>query len=196
MYVKQISGITDVSEETVKRVIRELYPDKMVKGKATYLNQEEAESVVNKLRMQKQIADSIKVTEHGQNVQVDTQNVHVPTQNVHVDIAVSVAKAIADIMLPIIQELKSQRSVVPVPQIEHKVEYYAVKAYGILKGLKLTDAETAWYGKKATALTKELRETMEFIADSSYGTIGAYKLHVLDQVFVDRLNLEPNPKLF
>jgi len=197
MYVKQISGITDVSEKTVKRVIKELYPDKMVKGKATYLNQEEAESVVNKLRMQKQIADSIKVTEHGQNVQVDGQNVQVDGQGGQFESNLAlVLKEQREFFRELIQIFRQPQPVVPVPQIEHKPELYSIKGYCNLKKIMITRNEASFYGKKATVLSREQHKPTSTVADTEWGLINIYMVEILDQVFVDRLNLESNPKLF
>jgi DNA-binding Lrp family transcriptional regulator len=50
MTVKQIAAALNVSAELVKKRIRELFPDKMVNGKTTYLTESEVTAV--KLRIQ------------------------------------------------------------------------------------------------------------------------------------------------
>jgi hypothetical protein len=73
MTVKELSNLFDVSAETVKRVIREMFPDKMENGKRTVLNEEECVKLGSEIRKKGYIQPT-------QNEQVPTQNEQVINQ--------------------------------------------------------------------------------------------------------------------
>jgi len=55
MNVKQISELIGLSENTIRRKIKELYPNKLEKGKKTRLNQNEVLEIVSDLRVKGEI---------------------------------------------------------------------------------------------------------------------------------------------
>jgi hypothetical protein len=77
MTVKDICIVTGLSERTVRDKIKELYPERCVKGKATFLNQGQAEKVVGELRkkgfISKHEENSQVISKHEENSQVDAK---------------------------------------------------------------------------------------------------------------------------
>jgi len=72
--IKQISEVAGVSIDTVTRKVKEMYPEKVQKGKATTLVQKEAINVMSELRKKKFI-------EPTQNAEVLTQNAELVTRS-------------------------------------------------------------------------------------------------------------------
>jgi hypothetical protein len=54
MTVREISEVTEVSTETVKGIIKQLYPEKIVNGKPTTLTYEQSIAIIKRIRMSKE----------------------------------------------------------------------------------------------------------------------------------------------
>jgi phage antirepressor YoqD-like protein len=51
MTVSEVAGALGLSDEAIRKYIRELYPDKLQQGKATYLTEEEVVSIKDKTKL-------------------------------------------------------------------------------------------------------------------------------------------------
>lgn len=54
--VKEFSDVLGVSEDLIKKRIRELYPDKMINGKTTYLNEKEVTAITLRIKQNSSLA--------------------------------------------------------------------------------------------------------------------------------------------
>jgi DNA-directed RNA polymerase specialized sigma54-like protein len=175
MYVKDIATTLEVSESTVLRVIRELYPTKMVKGKATQLNREQVVAVRSKLKITGEISDRVKIAPR--------QGDEVVRQGDELNIQVLIQQAVTasmQAMLPLFKQVIEAR---PVPQIELTQDYYSILGYCRKNNLTITFSEAVAYGKCAVKKSKEKGVEVRRIADERFGTVGSYHIDVLREVF-------------
>jgi septal ring factor EnvC (AmiA/AmiB activator) len=82
MTVKEISNLLNVSDQTVRRIVRILYPAKMEKCKMTKLSKDEADKVIGEIRIEIKSQLQQNVEDLQQNVVDLTQNVPNLVQNV------------------------------------------------------------------------------------------------------------------
>jgi hypothetical protein len=204
MYVKDIATLARVSDETVKNIIRELYPAKMVSRKATILNRDEANMVMNKIRMPKETGDSIQLTKNlpdGSSQLTKnlpdgssqlTKNLEVPTKNLQVEVPMQNASALIiqqavtlamQAMLPLFREALTAAKALPAPAIEIVQDYYSILGYCRFKNRTITWSEAVKFGKCAKKKSIEMGYPVERIPDERYGFVGSYHINILDKVF-------------
>jgi predicted transcriptional regulator len=178
MTIREISGVTRVSTETVRRIIKQLYPEKIVNGKPTTLTYEQSIAIVKHIRMPKSVADSIQFEPPQTPTQNEPQNVQVLQQNIQAEILV---KALT--LLDTISQRLAVLEQSSVKQIEMEQDYFSILAYCRKNSIKFTFSEAVSYGKCAVKKSKELGYEVRRVSDERFGTVGSYHINILKEVF-------------
>ena len=80
-----------------------------------------------------------------------------------------------------------------VHQHDHEIErifnpdghFYSIRAYASKIGIKtLSLTEASSYGKKASALSRQLDIKIDTLPDPRFGTVNVYAESVLEQIFI------------
>ena len=167
MTIKQIADVAGVSIDTVTRKVKEMYPEKVQKGKATTLVQKEAINVMSELRKKKFI-------EPTQNAEVLTQNAELVTRS---DLA-SFGAAIVSEMMKQFMPLIQNRQPIMIEQ-----DYFSVNGYANKMGHKLGFSEALIIGKSAGRLSREKGYEIRKVDDERWGQVNSYHVDVLKEVF-------------
>lgn len=175
MTVKELSELFNVSDRTIRRVIQELYPDKLQKGKKTNLNKEEAVKIGEFVRKTGYI-------QPGQNADQDGQNAEVPTQNLELqnlqNMFIEFMKQQAEMNNLLLSFITSKK------QIEIKQDYYSLLGYMRYKNIdEARFSEMILYGKEATKISREFGKEVRKIPDERWGQVNSYHISVLEKLF-------------
>jgi len=163
MTVKELSNLFNVSDETIKNAIRELYPDFMQKGKKTNLDKEKCIALGEIIRKKGYIQP--------------TNNLPEPTNNLYVtkDELKIFAKELIKELLPILQQSK---------QLEIKQDYFSVLGYMALKNIaEARFSEMICFGKEAAKISREMNLPIRKIPDERFGQVNSYHISVLERIF-------------
>jgi hypothetical protein len=169
MTVKELSKLFNVSDETIKNVIRELYPELMQKGKRTILDKEKCFAIGEIVRKPGYIQPT-------NNLPVPTNNLYVTKDDLKAFAKEIVSETIKQIM-PIINQPK---------QIEEKLEYFTLRGWEIRKDFRLrSDFENSVLGRLAKKISEEMGKPRPIIDDEKYGRLRTYHISVLEKLFED-----------
>jgi hypothetical protein len=185
MTVKELSNLFNVSDETIKRVIRELFPGKMQNGKKTNLNKKECFEIGEKVRKQgyvQPIQNEQVELQFGRIAEVELQQ----TQNDYVELIKQILEPILkqqnEFNLKLINEIREIKN--NQKQIEIRQDYYSIKAYCIKIGIKkISVSNMRAFGKEAVKLSKENNYEIKSVDDEQWGKVGSYHINVLKMVF-------------
>lgn len=103
MTIAEIANLSHVSSRTVRRVVAELFPDKLRNGKRTDFNREEASAVVEALRK----TGFVSPLEAGQNAEAPRQNAQVLPFDLSAIIRETVAAVMREMVPAVIEAVKA-----------------------------------------------------------------------------------------
>ncbi len=167
MTVKELSTLFNVSVDTVQNVIKELYPNKMQKGKKTNLIKEECIYIGEKIRKKGYI-------ELPKNTESLPNNSYVTKDDLK-DFGKSLVQEIFKQIIPIIQNKN---------QIELKQDYFSLLGYMKYKGIdEARFSEMICYGKEASRISREMNKDIRKVPDERFGTVNSYHILVLEKLF-------------
>jgi hypothetical protein len=171
MNVKEISDLFNVSGQTVRRVINEIYPSKIQKGKTTRLNKEEAIKIGERIRKTGYVQPQ--------------QNIEVPQQNVEVvkmfTAAINNLNATMQNMNKRIVELENRPK-----QLEYKKEevfYYTVSGWSRKNKYNLNAQEIRAISRCCWQLSQQHAIDIKQIEDTRNGYVTIYHKIVLKKGF-------------
>jgi hypothetical protein len=171
MTIKELADIAGVSRDTIRRVVKKLYPDEIVNGKKTMLNDIQCQVVMMEARKKNMVSP--------------TQSAQVPTQSAQVDYEVigkMIGMAVSAAMQPVVKQLQSISN--PVLQIEQpKQDYFSLVAYCSLNKIKTVDSELRKMGMDLRKMAKESGKELHKIPDERYGQVNSYPLEILEEYF-------------
>jgi Mn-dependent DtxR family transcriptional regulator len=159
MTVKQISTLLNVSNETIKRIIRKLYPDKMQSRKITRLTKEESEKVIGEIR--------VETKNHL--TQNESVNNYV-TKNDLKEFGKTIVEEMLKQFLPLIQN-NNQNKLLDVVKTKVTVKEFAnknnIQSYNIRSLLIIA-------GRECTRLSKDMNRSIEYRTGKNMGFPEAY----------------------
>lgn len=184
MNVKELSSLFNVSESTVKRIIRDVYPDKMQNGKRTILTK--TESII--------LGEYIRKTGYIQPV----QNEQVAIQN---EQAYLTKDDLKDFGKSLVQEMFKQ--IIPLIQNNQPKQIENKPKLTITEYIKKNNITSYNYqalsiqaGKQATRLSKELHKDISFKREGNYD-VNMYDEDILETaIIVAKKIIEKNNLLF
>jgi hypothetical protein len=165
MTVNEIADLASVSPLTVRRQIKELFPGKLENGKKTTLNQAEATAIMAELRKPGFIEP--------------IQNEQVPIQNEQVSRLDRMERMMEQLIGAIGATVAKQNAIAPPPA----PSFYTVVAYANLVGSRVDKAAAQAIGIKAKRLCLERGEAVHLIPNESFGSVNAYPVAILAEVF-------------
>ena len=171
MTIKEISELTGLSYGTIRKKIKDLYPNIIKNGKKTYLKKEETINVVAELRKK----GFIQPTE---NLEVAPKNSEVAPKNSEVD-RLDRLESLVEKLIEIIPKMINNN----VKQIEIRQDYYSILGYCRMKNIELSFSDAIHYGKEATRISKEKNIDIRKISDERFGFVNSYSVNVLEKVF-------------
>lgn len=74
-------------------------------------------------------------------------------------------------------------------------DYYEIKGYAALHGYLLTGGQLSAIGRKAAAMCRELGIEIRYRQNASYGRVGVYPTHILDQLRPEFEKFSVTPQL-
>lgn len=168
MTVKQIASLLQVSNETVKNVIRKVYPAKMISGKKTILNLDESEKIIGEIRIQSKnkLTKNLSVTYKNFVTKDDLKN-----------FAQAIVSETIKSIIPLIQNQNQPR------QIEMKQDYYSILGYANYKHIQINFSDAIKFGKEASKLSNSNNFEIRKIPDERFGFVNSYNIAVLEKVF-------------
>jgi hypothetical protein len=170
MTVKQISILLDVSDKTVKREIRKLYPLKMQARKITRLTKDEAAKIIGEIKIQTK-------NHLGQNVPVNVLDEKLNKLE-------TIVFSLAEIVKNQIEQTNKLLNQPNIKQIEIKQDYFSLKAFCIKKGIKtISVSELRGIGKEASKLSKENNIEIRKVEDEQWGLVNSYHISILEKLF-------------
>jgi len=172
MTVKEMSQLFNVSEETVKRSIRDTYPDKMQNGKRTVLTKDEAILIGENIRKKGYIQP--------------TQNVQLPTQNEQVDRIDRIENMLNKLISVIATQVETTNKLLESTnqkQLEIIQDYYTIKGYASKLKVQLVYSEALKLGREAAKMSREKGIEIQKIPDANYDFVNSYHVSVLEEIF-------------
>lgn len=166
MTIKELSEVAGVSPDTIKRVVRKIYPNLMVNGRTTKLSYTESISVIKETRKK--------------NIIQPAQNAQVPIQNAQVDIQSIIQATVESTVNAMLRVQNATRQTEPRRQIaEPTVDYMTAFGYCRKAGLS-NDAEyIKKFGRTAKRLCNEQGIMVKKLDDERFGTVNAYPIEIL-----------------
>lgn len=167
MTTREIAETAGVSIETASRKIKEMYPDRVINGKATRLVQSEALCVMSELRKK-------NFVEPMQNEKLPMQNYEVVTKS---DLAAFGTAIVSEMMkqfLPLIQNKQPL-------MIEQ--DYFSINGYANKIGQRIAFSDALAIGRMAGKLSREKGTEIRKVDDERYGTVNSYHVDILKEVF-------------
>ena len=167
MTIKQMAEVAGVSQDTVTRKVKEMYPARVRNGRPTNLIQSEAITVMAELRKKNFVSPL-------QNAEVSLQNAEVVTKS---DLAAFGTAIVSEMMkqfMPLIQN----RQPIMIEQ-----DYFSVNGYANKMGHKLGFSEALIIGKSAGRLSREKGYEIRKVDDERWGQVNSYHVDVLKEVF-------------
>jgi hypothetical protein len=187
MTVKDICTVTGLSDSTVQNKIKELFPERYVKGKRITLTQEQSFKVVGDLRKKGFVTPIGKdsdvapinweinlqaILQHQEEISQRQQEMYRCQQETFL-------KGIAQI----VQAITTTQRALPQPTVEITQDYYSILGYCRLKEISITWGEAVKFGNCAKRESEKQGYAVERVPDESYGYVGSYHINVLDKVF-------------
>ena len=170
MTVKELANIAGVSDETIRRAGKRIYPTELKNGVKTDFNDIQSQVIMMDVRKKNMVA---------------TQNEEISTHIEKVDyeiIGKMIGMAVSAAMQPVVNQLQNISN--PALQIEGiKQDYYSIKGYNNLKKLKLTFSECLSHGKKLSSISKERDIEIRKVSDERFGEVNSYSAVILDEYF-------------
>ena len=167
MTTREIAETAGVTIETASRKIKEMYPDRVINGKATRLVQSEALCVMSELRKK-------NFVEPMQNEKLPMQNYEVVTKS---DLAAFGTAIVSEMMkqfLPLIQNKQPL-------MIEQ--DYFSINGYASKIGQRIAFSDALAIGRMAGKLSREKGTEIRKVDDERYGTVNSYHIDILKEVF-------------
>ena len=178
MTIKQIAEIAGVSDETVRRIGKSLFPDKFETGRQTVFTEHQSINLMALIRKKGFVQP--------------TQNVEVPTQNVEVatiirEMIPAMAAAVATAVKTVLQQpsvpVQMRQATLALPAATPEGEYYTIKGYGSPRGIRVNKTNAMLLGREASRLSRLRNVDIRKIPDVEYGEINFYHISVLQEVF-------------
>lgn len=149
-----------------------MYPEKLITGKRTVLNKDQAIKIVSDLRTKGFIQP--------------TKNLQKPTENLQVNIIKKIIQPILqaqnEFNLKLLQEIREIKEK-SVKQIEYKQDYYSILGYCNLKQREIKFSEAIRFGRECVKLSKEKGIEIRKIPDERFGQVNSYRLDILEEIF-------------
>jgi len=107
----------------------------------------------------------------------------------YTELATAVAAAVTTAIKPLVLELRRplptgyRQSTLSLPASTPNGDYYTIKAYGSMRGLKITKNIAVTYGREASKLSRERNIEIRRVPDEEWGEINSYQISVLKEVF-------------
>jgi len=177
MTIKQIAELAGISRDSVERVVRELFPNLMEKGRMTILNQSQAIAVMEKVRK----ANMVSLP---QNAEVVPQNAQIAT--IIREMIPAMATAIAQAFKMIEQssnQVRTRQGALALPSSSPEGEYYTIMGYGVRRGIKINETNAMVLGREAAKLSRSRNIGIHKVSHEKHGEINSYHISILKEVF-------------
>ena len=183
MTIRQIANTAGCGISTVKRLVKDMYPELKSAGRgiALELSREQAVSLMNKLPKRNNVGlpSAIEPSDIGQMNQVTAVN------NNMQEMSIMIAQAVAAAMIPVIQQVTNAMTEIKAPlQIEApKEDYFSLMAYCSLHKIKTNRSELAMHGRELRKMVLSNDLQLRKIPDERYGEVNSYPVEILDEYF-------------
>lgn len=112
----------------------------------------------------------------------------IPTQIVdYTALATAVATAVTAALRPLISEVRTIQSTrqgrLSLPVVSPNGDYYTIKAYGSLRGMRVNKNTAVTLGREASRLSRERNIEIKRVSDEEWGEINSYHMSILKEVF-------------
>ncbi|MCP4988509.1 MAG: hypothetical protein GY928_21395 [Colwellia sp.] len=165
MTVKEVATVLNVSADLIKKRIRELYPDKMINGKTTYLTESEVTAV--KLRIEQ---NSSLATYDDRNRLVD-----MPKTNLEEELLIQQAMVLQQNKIVRLEQEKNllqlENKTLQI-ELDEEKSWYSVKRIKSMGYLQNINARKVWSPLKKWSIENDYQ--IKTIFDANYGTIKTY----------------------
>jgi DNA-binding transcriptional regulator GbsR (MarR family) len=183
MTITDICTLTGLSDRTIQRKIKELFPECCVNGKRTFLTKEQSFKVVEDLRKKGFITPVSEVSEKRT---VDSEDWKVSLQAIlqhQEEISQRQQEMFQQGIAQIVQAITTTQKALPQPTVEIVQDYYSLLGYCRLIGKVITFSEAVAFGKLAKKESKGQGYPVRRVPDERYGYVGSYSIDILNQIF-------------
>ena len=170
MTIKELADVAGVSESTVRRTGKELYPNVFQNGVKTDFDSDQSMDIMNLVRKKNMVV---------------MQNEKLPMQNAEVDYEVigkMIGMAVSAAMMPVVKQLEN----ISKPQLlieQPKQDYYSLVAYCSINKIKTVSSELRKMGMDLRKMAKDSGRELHKIPDERYGQVNSYPVEILEEYF-------------
>ncbi|MCP4393331.1 MAG: hypothetical protein GY804_03545 [Alphaproteobacteria bacterium] len=178
MTIKELADVAGVSQETIRRTGKRIFPATFRNGVKTKFDEFQSIAIIKDVSKKNMVAP--------QNEEVAPQNEEVAVQSPQVDyeiIGKMIGMAVSAAMQPVVQQLQNINKNPLQIEAPVKEDYYALTAYCSIKGYKIKRSELILHGKHLTANAKEKGLQIRTIPDERWGKVNSYPVELLDEHF-------------
>lgn len=170
MTIKELSEVAGVSESTVRRTAKDIFPLSFKNGVKTHFDEQCSIEIMREVKKKNMVA---------------MQNEKVAMQNEKVDyeiIGKMIGMAVSAAMMPVVKQLQNISN--PVLQIEQpKQDYYSLVAYCSLNKIKISTSELKKMGMDLRKMSVLSGKELHKIPDERYGQVNSYPIELLNEYF-------------
>jgi len=170
MTVKELANIAGVSDETIRRAGKRIYPTELKNGVKTDFNDIQSQVIMMDVRKKNMVA---------------TQNEEISTHIEKVDyeiIGKMIGMAVSAAMKPVVNQLQNISN--PALQIEQpKQDYFSLIAYCSLHKIKTNSSELKKMGMDLRKIAILRGKELHKIPDERYGQVNSYPVEILEEYF-------------
>lgn len=172
MTIKQLADVAGVSEDTIRRKGKSLFPGMHTKGVRVHYTKNQCEILMREVKKKNMVSEL-------------QQNAEVPQQNAEVDyeiIGKMIGMAVSAAMMPVVKQLEHINK----PQLlieQPKQDYYSLVAYCSLNKIKTVSSELRKMGMDLRKMAKESGKELHKIPDERYGQVNSYPVEILEEYF-------------
>jgi len=175
MNVRELSKLTGLSGNTIRRVIKKVYPDKIRNGVAVELNNDEVVMVKDWLAINHQTLINV-TSPNGKVTLPEPVKTSYLTKSDLKEFARDIVSETIKALIPLIQPQQPA-------QIQFTQDYFSILGYCNVNRIQLTFSEAIKFGKEAARLSREQNIEIREIPDERYGRVKSYKIDILNSVF-------------
>lgn len=174
MTVKQVAAVLNVSADLIKKRVRELYPDKMVNGKTTYLTESEVTAV------------KLRITQNSSIATYDDRNRLSDMPKTALEKSLIIQQAMF-LINEEVETLKQENNLLQLEnkslqiELDEEKSWYSVKRIKSMGYLQELNARKIWSPLKKWSIENDYQ--IKTIFDANYGSIKTYHKDVWTAVY-------------
>ncbi|MDA3939810.1 MAG: hypothetical protein PF693_10935 [Spirochaetia bacterium] len=176
MTVRELSEIAGVSDETIRRTGKKLFPGEIKNGIKTDFNKEQCFDIMKTVPKKNLVQMSKEPT---QLVKLPTQTAEEVQQNA----VLSMMESQQKFMIAVLDRLDKIGTQQPLQIEQPKEDYFSLVGYTSLNGIKTNRSELAGHGRTLKQMAVEKELTIKSIPDERWGKVNSYPIELLEEYF-------------